>query len=33
MRIGNLCERAGLPRSTVSEYTALLSQVGLVSAS
>jgi len=30
LRNGELCETAGLPRSTVSEYTALLSEAGLV---
>jgi predicted transcriptional regulator len=30
LRNGDLCERAGLPRSTVSECTALLGEVGLV---
>jgi len=30
MRNGDLCDRSGLPRSTVSECTALLSGVGLV---
>jgi len=30
LRNGELCATAGLPRSTVSEYTALLSEVGLV---
>lgn len=30
LRNGDLCETAGLPRSTVSEYTALLSEAGLV---